>query len=164
MPATARRVVFVVDCSASMGVSGALVAACRELLASLRRLPAGARFQVIPYNTSVEPLCINGSRDLLVADAPTLAAVAAALERLEATGVTEHRLALRRGLDFQPDVLYLVTDADDVPMDVLNETRFNQGRATIHTIELRRRLHPPADSPLRRLAESSGGTYRCLTP
>jgi hypothetical protein len=164
VPATARKVVYVVDCSASMGVSGALIAACRELLASLRRLPAGARFQVIAYNSQAEPLRINGSTDLLSADAQTVAAVAAALERLEAAGSTEHNQALLRGLSFRPDVLYFVTDADDVPLNVLSATRFSQGQTTIHTIELRRRLRPPAESPLRLLAESNGGSYRCVAP
>jgi hypothetical protein len=58
IPTEAQAIVYVIDRSASMGPSGALAAAKRELLASLSRLPPTARFQVIAYSSRVEPIPI----------------------------------------------------------------------------------------------------------
>src|SRR5579875_280015 len=50
LPATAASVVYVLDRSVSMGLARKLDFARRELIASLRHLPATIRFQVIAYN------------------------------------------------------------------------------------------------------------------
>jgi hypothetical protein len=148
-----------------MGLHDALAVARGELLAGLRRLPATTRFQVIAYNHQAEPLYLDGRPDLLPADPATLARVARAVEALQPSGGSDHGRALRRGLAFRPDLLYLVTDADDLsPAEVLAATRLNQGRTVIHTVELSRRPAGRADSPLRRLALGNGGTYRCAPP
>ena len=76
----AKTVVYVVDRSMSMGFH-ALARARREVLASLRRLPPTARFQVIAYNREAEPLTIDGRSDLLSADENTLRRVVDAVRR-----------------------------------------------------------------------------------
>jgi hypothetical protein len=165
VPEAARSVVYVLDRSVSMGLHDALAAARGELLAGLRRLPATTRFQVIPYNHRAEPLYVDGRADLLPADPATLGQVARAVEALQPSGGSDHGQALRRGLAFRPDLLFLVTDADDLrPDEVLAVTRFNRGRTVIHTVELSRRPPARGDSPLRRLAAGNGGTYRCAPP
>jgi len=50
----------VIDRSISMATSGALSRAKRELVASLRALPADARFQVIVYSHFAQPLLPGG--------------------------------------------------------------------------------------------------------
>ncbi len=78
----AKTVVYVVDRSMSMGFHGALARARREVLASLRRLPPTARFQLIAYNREAEPLSIDGQSGLLSADEETLRRVADAVSAL----------------------------------------------------------------------------------
>jgi hypothetical protein len=160
-----HSVAYVVDCSLSMGEHHALDRAKAELLASLESLPATARFQVILYNREAAPLLIQGQRGLLPMRADVLKEVAARIAAQEATRGTDHWKALSRGLALQPEVLYLVTDADDLePITVRNVTRLNRGRTIIHAIELNN--HPTArpDSPLRQLAAANGGTYRHINP
>src|SRR5207302_4579733 len=59
VPVQARSIVFVIDRSISMGLSGGLEAAKRELLASLEGLPAATRFQLVFYNHDVQALPTN---------------------------------------------------------------------------------------------------------
>jgi hypothetical protein len=160
VPATASRVVFVLDRSVSMGESDKLDLACREVLASLRRLPAASQFQVILYNDSASPLLIDGRNDLLPAEPAILTRVAEWLKDLPASGGTDHANALRHGLMLHPDVLFFVTDADHLPYAQIESiTRGNPG-AAIHFIELTRRRNGAPDGPLARLARDNGGTYR----
>jgi hypothetical protein len=163
-PAGAGRVVYVIDHSVSMGLNGSLRLALRELLDSLSRLPDGTQFQVVLYNHRPDTLYIHHRFDLAVLDAAARADVARAVANLTATGGSDHRSALEQALKFRPDVLYLVTDGAELSAaEVLALTRLNQGRAAIHAVELGRRGRP-ADSPLRALANSNRGTYRCVEP
>jgi hypothetical protein len=161
---TVRTVVYVLDRSLSMGPSGALWRAQQELLASLAQLPAGAHFQVILYNRQAEPLFIDGHAGFLPADQRTRDAVARELDRFPAAGNTDHVHALRKALLLRPDVLFLVTDANDLTdKEVLEITRLNISRTAIHTVQLTRN-RAGADDPLRRLANYNGGTFRCVDP
>jgi hypothetical protein len=165
VPASGQTVVYLLDRSFSMGPSRALECAKHELLAGLARLPVATRFQIIPYNRHADPLRINNSTALLPATADHLGQVALQLKDQEATGGTNHLEALLRGLAYQPNVLFLITDADDLqPADVRKATQVNQGRTVIHAIELNRRSAARPDSPLRQLAAANGGTYRHVTP
>src|SRR5262249_30267840 len=151
--ARGQSVVYVLDCSISMGLRGALAAAKRELLASLERLPATARFQVIAYNSSAETLL--GRRDeLLPAKPENLRRAAAAVSALEATGGTRPRTGFTLALCLHPDVLYFLTDADD---DLTDDdchwvTRTNAGRTVIHTVELTTAHRGRPEQPMQRLA------------
>jgi hypothetical protein len=159
-PATARSVVYVVDRSLSMGLNGALARARRELLASLAELAPGSKFQVILYNRQAEPLRIAGRSGYLSADEATLLAVSQEIGQVTAAGNTDHVRALKAALRLQPDVLFLVTDADDLTDPQVQEvTRLNAGHTKIHCVELSRRRED-SDGPLRRLAEMNGGSYR----
>jgi hypothetical protein len=158
MPAMAARVVFVLDRSVSMGEGDKLDLACREMLVSLRRLPPAAQFQVILYNDSAMPLVIDGRNDFLPAESAVLDRVADRLKDLPASGGTDHVNALRRGLALHPDVLFFVTDADQLPYEQIESiTRGNPG-AAIHIVELTRR--GGSSAPLARLARDNRGTYR----
>jgi hypothetical protein len=151
----------VIDHSLSMGPSGALAAARAELLASLEALPAATVFQVIFYNNVAEPLRLGHVRGMLPADPDTLRSAAAIARATWAEGNTDHVQALRCGLGLRPDVLFLVTDADDLsPDQVRAVTSFNGGRTVINTVCLARR--PQGTAALELLARANGG--RCLLP
>lgn len=160
LPATASSVVYVLDRSVSMGIDRKLDFARWELIASLRRLPPSVRFQVIDYNDYAKTLVVDGQRDLLPAEPAIVAKAVAQLQALDAAGNTSHLAALRLGIALHPDVLYFLTDADDLkPEDVATITRLNQ-RTIVYAIELTRRHASRPDSPLAQLARDNRGTYR----
>jgi hypothetical protein len=164
VPPQGQRIVYVIDRSSSMGEHGALDAARRELLASLGWLPATARFQVVFYNRTARPLILAGRTDLVAAGADNLHEVESALAALQPAGGTNHFEALKTALTLLPDVLFLVTDADDLTQKEVREvTAMNQGRAVIHAIELTTRSEQ-GDGPLALLARGNGGTYRVVNP
>ena len=143
-----------------MGVDRKLDFARSELIASLRRLPPTMRFQVIDYNEYAKSLLVDGHCDLLPAEPAILEKAVSLLQTLEAGGNTNHLAALRRGLDLHPDVLYFLTDADDLRAEeVAAVTLRNQG-SVIHTIELTRRHISRQEGPLARLAHDNHGSYR----
>jgi hypothetical protein len=161
-PGAARNVVYVIDRSLSMGLSGALPVAKRELLDGIDALPAGTQFGVILYNRKAEPLSLDGSAGLLAATAANRAAVARVLEGTRADGNTDHLAALRRALTLGADVIFFVTDAADLTDEqVRNVTALNGGRAAIHTVELNKGDRGD-ETPLKALARLNGGTYRVV--
>ncbi|NBO92319.1 MAG: VWA domain-containing protein [Planctomycetia bacterium] len=153
-PNWARRVIFVVDCSVSMGLSGGLQRARSELRIALRRLSPEAEFQVIGYNQSVRSLFPVG---WTLASSQAIEQAIDRLDDLRAEGRTNHLKALRSALYHRPDVLFVVTDADD--LDEVEATRLHVGRTVIHAIELRRGAGH-GEGPLAKLARRSGGIYR----
>src|SRR5262245_14003409 len=160
-PVEARRIVYLIDHSMSMGASGALKRARKEVVTSLRALPPDARFRVVAYNRAATPLL---SGDWLTPDEATLAAVEQRLNELTATGLTKHVPALRQALLTRPDLLFWVTDADDLGEDAVREvTRFNNNGASIHVVELAAGRGDPRGL-LARLAESNRGTHRRVAP
>jgi hypothetical protein len=155
---SAKRVVFVLDSSISMGLSGSFRAAKAEIVRVLRGFPAETCFQVILYNESAEPLRIGRGERLLPADAATLRAVEGILAEARPSGETDHAKALSMALSLDPEVIYLVTDADDLtPAVVKDVTRRNREHVVIHTIDVGRRLQ--ATGRLRELASQNGGQY-----
>jgi hypothetical protein len=155
----ARRVVYVIDRSASMGPGGLLAAAVGELCASLERLPAEARFQVVVYHDQPE-LLLPGRAELVPASLDNTDRAARLLKELRAEGGTNHLRALRLALSLSPEVVFLLTDADDLnDADRREATRLNRGRAVIHTIELNPSHRGRADMPLQVLARENRGRY-----
>jgi hypothetical protein len=155
----AQRVVYLLDRSISMGPGGGLDRARAEVALSLRGLPPGARFQILAYNRSVVPL-VPHPAGLVPADTPHLAQALTALEELTATGSTHHAVALRQGLALRPEVLFLLTDADDLDdREAAGLIRANPAGTVLHVVELARGLagRPGA---LARLAAHTQGSYR----
>lgn len=164
VPARGQSVVYAIDRSVSMGLTGALETARRELLACLDRLPSTARFQVVCYNRRAEPLTLGGQTGLAAATTENKQQAAAFLESLRAEGSTNHLPALQQALALEPDEIFLVTDADDLtPEQVRDVTRQNRRATVIHTIDLSRQPRRE-DGPLCRLARANRGTYRPLVP
>jgi hypothetical protein len=142
-----------------MCVRGALALARAALLASLEELPADAKFQIVFYNTAAQPLPGTGSEDLLPADPETLRRAATSVRAVRAEGNTDHAQALRRGLSLHPDVLFFVTDADDLSLsEVRNVTAINHGRTVIHAVCVGRRNTVAA---MQELARANRGACFC---
>jgi von Willebrand factor type A domain len=161
VPAIGKSVVFVLDRSASMGLDGRLDRARRELAVSLRRLPPSARFQVIVYNKVAERVRVSGMVGLLPATPEAIEEAIAAVNRLPAEGGSEHVNALTEALSLVPDVIYFLTDEDDLETrDVQAVTRKNHGRVCIHALC----LVPAAgaESPMQMLARGNRGAFKVV--
>jgi hypothetical protein len=162
-PAAAKSVVYVIDRSGSMGERGRLALARRELEASLHRLPESTRFQIIPYNRHAEALRLSGQTSLVAATPEKIRQATRFLDELEPEGGTEHLPALRQAIRLQPDVIFFLTDADDLnPADVRTLTQLNAGRSAIHVIELTLENRDRPEMPMHQLAAGNRGGYRAV--
>lgn len=160
--ARGQRVVYVIDSSSSMGKNGALKVATAELLASLAKLPPDALFQIIIYNTTAREL-VPSLPGWLAPTQTILDRMQAALSSLAAEGRTEHAPALRLAFHLRPDVVFLLTDADDLTPEHIQQVRvLNRSRAVMHTVELTTKHRGRAGMPLQVLAREHGGTYQCV--
>jgi hypothetical protein len=159
VPMRAQRIVFVIDRSTSMWANGGLEAAKRELLASLERLPADARFQVLFYNGLIETLPGAERDGYLEITELTRRNAVQMIEKVRPSGSTNHLAALRQALALKPDVIFLATDGEDLRLDQVRDlTDLNRGRAVIHTLQWD---HSKQGSGLLNvLAEWNRGTHR----
>ena len=83
------------------------------------------------------PLSIDGRSDLLSPDDGTFGQVADLVSSWRASGGTDDGQALRRALAYHPDLLYFLTDADDLdPDDVRTVMRLNDHRTVIHAVQV----------------------------
>jgi hypothetical protein len=160
----AMTIVYVIDRSMSMGLHGLLEAAKKELLLSLEQLPESARFQVVVYNRQAWPLPIHGQTALAAATPANKREVARFLGTLFAEGSTDHVHAIREALRLQPDVIFVLTDADELkPEQVRQLTALNHGQTTIHTVQLVTRPGRNQRSTLDTLAGLNQGLFRSVS-
>ena len=158
---------YVFDRSASMaGYQGRpLLAAKRELLASLQDLDKVHQFQIVFYNdrtTVFNPFHPQAPR-MLFGDAPTKRLAENFVRGIVATGGTEHMPALRLALGMHPDVIFFLTDAAEPQLsrqqlDAIRQQNDRVG-AVINAIEFG--AGPSRGQPrfLERLASQNGGTF-----
>jgi hypothetical protein len=119
-----QTVVYILDCSGSMGAAGKLDAARAALIATLKQQPATVRFQVIVYAGSASPLLASNNKGLPANDA-NIRAATEKLATLEARGKSNHLEAVCAALAFRPDVILILTDADDLSAPVLKRVLAN---------------------------------------
>jgi hypothetical protein len=158
---------YVIDRSGSMGSRGALAAAKRELQASLGRVPAAARFGVVFYNLEAEVFADAGGREGLMAnDAANRAAVDERLDATDARGGTRPRPALRAALAMRPEVVFLLTDGQELSEDDLRALgpELEASGTRVHVIEIGGGPPLGGQEPLERLAAMTGGTYQRIDP
>ena len=160
--AAGKSVVYVIDRSSSMSIDGRFDRAREQVIASLRQLPPAARFQVIAYDKNAFTMRLAES-GLAVATPANVETAAAALAAMAPEGATDHVRALKLALQLRPDVIYFLTDEDDLTAaDVVQVTRFNGGKASIHALCL---VAPSsADTPMRNLARRNRGEFRVVAP
>ncbi|OYW13423.1 MAG: hypothetical protein B7Z55_16885 [Planctomycetales bacterium 12-60-4] len=157
------RIVFAIDCSASMSNYGAMRSAKAALVSSLQTLTDSQQFQIVFYNQRPNLLSIRGSTDLAFATEVNKALARQYISGIDPSEGTDHMPALRMALRLTPEVLFFLTDADEPQLSPaeLNEIqRMNQGRTRIHTIEFGTDGELNLDNFLKKLARQNGGTYR----
>jgi hypothetical protein len=163
--AKGAKFVYVIDRSASM--KQALALAKHELLQSLQLLPRTAEYQVVYYDLQPRILELDGKTGMLPATLENKLSTSRHLENVRSEGGTDHVRALRRGLTLSPQVLYFLTDADELkPQQVHELTALNQrgSNARIHCIELSAEAAARGDSAMRMLARDNRGEYRAVDP
>jgi hypothetical protein len=154
---------YVIDCSGSMATRNALEVAKRELLASMGQLPPDARFAIVFYSLRATTLSdVKGHRGMMAATAVNKARVRSQLDAIVPDGGTDHMLALRAALALHPEVIFFLTDADLMNNSDVAEILAESGSTRIQAIEFGRGADLGGSGPLRRLASSSGGSYRYL--
>ena len=165
-----KRFVYVIDRSFSMLNDNALQAAKIELLNSLQRFDETQRFQIIFYNNTYVVLKTRDERyDMFWGNDAQRLQVSDQVRALDAAGGTRHLPALLKALEFNPDVIFLLTDGaaeSSLSASELAEIkRRNGGQARIHCIEFgrgRRIRATDGTDPgnfLIRLASDNGGKY-----
>jgi hypothetical protein len=94
-----------------MGAFGKLDAARAALVATLRRQPGEVRFQVIAYNSTARAVLPGGC---VAAGGANVSAAESGLGGLTAAGRSNHAQGVRAAAELRPDVIVLLTDADDL--------------------------------------------------
>ncbi|MGL6097861.1 MAG: VWA domain-containing protein, partial [Fimbriiglobus sp.] len=106
--AAGKTVVYVLDCSGTMGLGGRLGRACDAIRATLETQPSGVRVMVVAYSGTAAAVLPGGP----VAVTPEAREqFAAALARLDPAGASRHAEGLRVALKCDPDAVLVLTDA-----------------------------------------------------
>src|SRR5271157_2642074 len=153
---------YVIDCSGSMALRNSLEVAKRKLLASLNQLPPDARFSVIFYNLKARVFTDpSGQQGLMPATTANKVRVQGQLRTVAPDGGTDHMVALRTALGLKPEVIFFLTDAfffnNKAAYEILGEAQGSR----IQAVEFGRGTDL-GTQPLRRLATTTGGTYRYI--
>lgn len=158
----AQSVVYVMDRSGSMGDTFELLQ--RELLKAIGPLQDDQLFNVIWFNEGpAELLAVR----MLSATLENKRKAFAAIKRIVPSGLTEPIDAIKKGLDFKPDVLFLLSDGDfgednDRIMQMIRQK--NKGlRTTINTILFVYDTMGNGERVLRTIAETNQGTFKHVT-
>src|SRR5437763_485664 len=108
--------VFCIDRSASMSQSGRLAAAKSELLNALKNLDKTNQFQIIFYNDKMDVFRPQGNRAFF-ADEQAKRLAQRWVGAVTADGPTDGFLqALRAAVLYHPDVVYFLTDGEDISL------------------------------------------------
>ncbi len=156
----AHSFMYVIDCSGSMTTRNSLEIAKRELLASVSQLPPDAQFAVIFYNLQARMLRDSqGHPGLMAATAANKGRMQTQLAAIPPDGGTNHMLALRKALELKPEVIFFLTDAEDMTRADVDEILTEVGPTHIHAVEFGSGTDLGQRSALGRLATKTGGTY-----
>jgi hypothetical protein len=120
-----------------MGIGNKLEVAQQEIVASLRHMPPSSRFQVVVYNRHAETLKLGESSTMASINEPMIQQVAKLLSELTPEGGNDHLHALREAIALQPDVICLLTDADDLTLELVKTvTKWNRGQSSINAVTI----------------------------
>lgn len=163
------RVVYLIDASGSMYEHGAMREAKAALIASLQGLDKTQQFQVIFYNDAPHVMRFKNASKWQLFFATDLNKNLARqfIQSIDPDLGTRHIDALKLGLSFGPEVMYLLTDSGEPRLTAseLDEVRRrNGGKTRIHCIEFGVGPDLPAVADgsnfLKKLASQNGGTHR----
>jgi hypothetical protein len=140
--ATGSKFVYVFDRSASMeGFQGRPMRAAKaELVASLQDLRSVHQFQIIFYNDKISVFNPNRPRKphMMFGTESNIRLAQDYVGSISPAGGTRHMEPLRLALGLQPDVVFLLTDAEEpslTPSQLDEVRRRNRADASIYTIE-----------------------------
>jgi len=156
------RFVYVFDRSSSME-GQPLLAAKRELIASLQSLQSIHQFQIVFYNEAPQwmPEFRGQPARMVFADEQGKRLAANFIGGISAYGATDHVQALQRALQMRPDVIFFLTYANEPQLsanDLLKIRQFNQG-TSINAIEFGAGPAIPRYNFLQQLAAENGGQH-----
>lgn len=162
---TGTKFVYVFDRSGSMDQFGGkpLRAAKSQLLTSLDSLGPDQMFQIVFYNDFPRAFTPRGGKPkLLFATDSNKKDAKRFVQRMPSSGGTHHLSALRLAVDFGPDVVFFLTDANDLSktdkeLDTID--RWNRNAATINSIEFGTAASGGGNEFLTKLAKRNGGKY-----
>ena len=153
-----QSIVYVLDCSSSMGADGMLGLAVAAIKASMATLGPDVRFQVVAYNSAARPL----STKLLPATPAHFQKAESWLDGLRPEGRSDHVVGIRDGLWFQPAAVLLLTDADDLGEDEARRIAKLIRQPVCLSVVVFGSRRSTAMSPLERIVRDHGGTIRFL--
>lgn len=161
--AKAKRVVYVIDASESMRNHNAMELARQELWASLQGLTQTSQFQIVFFNLTTFTLSLPNERlRLLPATSQNLRQAKQFLTGIQPDSGTDRFAAISQALRLDPEVVYLLTDADDPVLsakDLSEIQRANKRRAVIHVVEFGVGGDLRRESFLKRLARENHGMH-----
>jgi uncharacterized protein with von Willebrand factor type A (vWA) domain len=158
------KFVYVFDRSGSMGGKGreSLKAVKAELFRSLKDLDSVHQFQIIFYNERPSIFNPSGAPGRLAfATEENKQRAIRFIDSIAAGGGTDHEQALRLAIRLQPNVIFLLTDADDPKLSPaqLEKIQRMAGGIVINAIEFGPGPKPEGASFLADLARQNGGGY-----
>ena len=166
--ARARRIVYAIDASESMRKNRAMEIARNELLASLRALEPSAEFQIIFFDVEPRSMHLAGEKSgLLKATSRNLRLAENFIKGIQPEAGTDRFAAVKLAMSFKPDVVFLLTDADETEINakqLFEIRRANKRGMIIHSVEFGVGADLTKDSFLKKLAKQNNGshTYRDL--
>jgi len=146
-------VVYLLDRSSSMGVGGLLKSAKAAIHSSLAQLGPDVRFQIVAYNGGTSQLTTSP----LPPEPGNVRQAAEWLDGLMAEGGSNHVAGFRDALWFQPDVVFLLTDADDLDAKETRAIRSMVRRPIRLNVAIFGGRRDGSDTPLERLVRDLGG-------
>jgi hypothetical protein len=156
------KFIYVFDRSASME-GRPLAAAKRQLLESVQSLESVNQFHIIFFNTKTQSFDItSGGHRIAFASDRNKKLAGNFVGGITADGGTDRMFALREALNFAPDVIFFLTDADDAmsASEMAELARANRRvQASICVIEFGKNPAPTPNNFLARLAHDNGGQY-----
>ncbi len=158
----AESIVYVMDRSGSMGDAFDLLQ--RELLRAIGSLEGDQLFNVIWFNQGpAEEL----SKRMLAATLKNKRKAFDAIKRIVPSGQTEPIDAIRKGLGYRPDVLFLLSDGDfgednQRIMKIIEQRNTNLA-TRINTILFVYDTVGDGERVLRAIAEANNGTFKHVT-
>jgi len=161
------QVVFVVDSSGSMYQHNAMRAAKAALVSSISSLEPSQQFQVIFYNETPRTMTLRSApkRQLYFATDVNKQGARQFIQQIEPDLGTRHVDAIKLGLSFGPEVMFVLTDSGDpqlTPRELDEIARRNGGRTRIHAIEfgVGAELKGMTANFLVKLSRQNDGTHR----
>lgn len=156
------KFIYVFDRSASME-GRPLAAAKKQLLESLQSLETVHQFHIIFFNTKTQSFDISGGGHRIAFASDRNKKLAGNfVGGITADGGTDRMYALREALNFAPNVIFFLTDADDAmsASEMAELARANRRvQASICVIEFGKKPAPTPNNFLSRLAHDNGGQY-----